>query len=332
MRPLTAIPVLLLLLLLLAAARPAADGARPVQEPGRAMRSIALTFDDAPREDTLRFDGAARAAELIARLREAGVPRVTIFANTADADDEGRRRLEAFAAAGHTSANHSHSHPDLNTTDAAAYVADIVRAHEELDALPTFARWFRFPYLREGDEAAKRDHVRRELTRLGYRNGYVTVNTFDWHMDRLLQQALRDGRRVDYDRLRRTYVEVLVGAVEFTDALARKVLDRSPRHVLLLHENDLNALFVADLVAALRANGWAIIAPETAYEDEIAAMETGTIFPGNPGRIGEIAFDRGIRGRLSHESCNETYLERLFEQRHVFHGERDSIDTSSVAR
>jgi len=292
------------------------------------MRSIALTFDDAPREDTARFSGAERAVRLIARLREAGVPRAAIFANSVRLDEEGRRRLEAYAAAGHTIANHSHSHPDLNTTDPAAYVADIVRADEALGTLPTFSRWFRFPYLREGDEVGKRDHVRRELARLGYRNGYVTVNTFDWHMDTLLQQALRDGRTVDDDRLRRVYVEVLTGAVEFSDALAREVLGRSPRHVLLLHENDLNALFVADLVAALRAAGWTIVAPETAFEDEIAGMETATIFPGNPGRIGEIAFDRGVRGRLSHESCDQAYLERLFEQRNIFDGSPDSIDSS----
>lgn len=282
------------------------------------MRSIALTFDDAPREDTLRFSGAERAVELMARLRKAGVPRTAIFANTVRADEEGRRRLEAYAAAGYTIANHSHSHLDLNVTDPAAYVADIVRADDALGTLPTFVRWFRFPYLREGDEPAKRDFVRRELTRLGYRNAYITVNTFDWHMDTLLQQALAAGRTVDYDRLREVYVDVLAGAVEFTDALAQQAIGRSPRHVLLLHENDLNALFVGDLVAALRARGWTIVAPETAYEDPIAAMESATIFPGNPGRIGEIAFDRGIRGPLSHESCDQAYLERLFEDRGVF--------------
>lgn len=288
-------------------------------------RSIALTFDDAPREDTERFTGAQRAAELLARLREAGVPRVAFFANTIRANDEGWRRLEMYAAAGHTIANHSHSHLDLNTTDPATFVADIVRADDMLRALPTVVRWFRFPYLHEGDAVSKRDHVRRELARLGYRNGYVTVNTFDWHMDTLLQRALAAGRRVNYERLRDVYVDVLVGAVEFTDALAVEVLGRSPRHVLLLHENDLNALFVGDLVAALRAKGWTIIAPETAFEDEIAKKETSTIFPGNPGRIGEIAYDRGIRGRLAHESCDQAYLERLFEERQVFSGTADSI-------
>jgi peptidoglycan/xylan/chitin deacetylase (PgdA/CDA1 family) len=282
------------------------------------MRSIALTFDDAPREDTVRFTGAERGAELLARLREAGVPRAAIFVNSFRMDEEGRRRIEAYAAAGHTIANHSHSHLDIDATDAAAYVADIAAAHDRLAELPTYLRWFRYPFLREGADRSKRDHARRELSRLGYRNGYVTVNTFDWHMDTLLQQAFRSGRSVDYDRLRQVYLEVLLGCVEFTDTLAQKVLGRSPRHVLLLHENDLNALFARDLVVALRESGWTIIAPETAFEDEIASMETDTIFPGNPGRIGEIAYDRGVRGPLNHESCNMQYLERLFEERKVF--------------
>ena len=49
--------------------------------------------------------------------------------------------------------------------------------------------------------------------------------------------------------------------------------------MLLLHETDLNALFIVDLVAGLRAAGWTIITMDEAYRDPIAQMEPASPRP-----------------------------------------------------
>ena len=48
--------------------------------------------------------------------------------------------------------------------------------------------------------------------------------------------------------LRDLYVETLVGAADFTDRIAIETIGRSPAHVILLHETDLAAMFVDDLL------------------------------------------------------------------------------------
>jgi hypothetical protein len=96
--------------------------------------------------------------------------------------------------------------------------------------------------------------------------------------------------------------------------MATKYLKRNGKHVILLHETDLNALFIADLVSALRAVGWKIISPHEAYEDEISKYATNSVLKFNPGRIGEIAKDHGQKGGFWHESCNEDFLEREFKK------------------
>jgi len=101
---------------------------------------------------------------------------------------------------------------------------------------------------------------------------------------------------VDYERLRAAYVELLVAGVEWYDGIAREALGRSPAHVLLLHENDLAALFIADLVAALRAKGWKIVSADEAYADPIAREEPKTLVLGQ-GRVVALAVDRGFTGR-----------------------------------
>ena len=42
------------------------------------------------------------------------------------------------------------------------------------------------------------------------------------------------------------------------------------------------------------------------------------LLKGNPGRIGEIAFDQGWpKSKLWHEACDERYLEELFQKEGV---------------
>lgn len=81
--------------------------------------------------------------------------------------------------------------------------------------------------------------------------------------------------------------------IEFYDGIAKKVLGRSPSHVLLLYENDMAALFVDDLVAHIRLKGWEIISPIEAYKDPISRMVPDVLF-NNQGRIAAIAHSKGM--------------------------------------
>ena len=45
-----------------------------------------------------------------------------------------------------------------------------------------------------------------------------------------------------------------------------KPMTPSPAHVMLLHETDLAAFYITDLVAALKTKGWTIITNDEAYD------------------------------------------------------------------
>ena len=94
-----------------------------------------------------------------------------------------------------------------------------------------------------------------------------------------------------------------------------EAIGRSPAHVLLLHETDLAAMFVDDLAAALKADGWAVIPIDKAYRDPIAAVEPDTWFL-NAGRVAALAHLKGREPRtLMHERTDEAVLTRLFKER-----------------
>ena len=258
-------------------------------------RRIAITFDDAPRDAT-HFAGPERARRLIDALEKAGV-QATFFCTTDGLQEpEGLERIAAYRAAGHLLANHAFAHPNLHDVGAEAFLADFARAARDLESFPGARRWFRFPYLHEGRTVEERETVRAGLAAAGYAQGYVTVDNYDWYLDRLFQEAVAARHQIDYSRLRDVYVEMLVAGIELYDGIAREALGRSPVHVLLLHENDLAALFIGDLVAALRANGWTIVSADEAYQDPIADQQPRTLLLGQ-GRVVALAVDRGYTGR-----------------------------------
>jgi peptidoglycan/xylan/chitin deacetylase (PgdA/CDA1 family) len=305
--------VLLRLLVALLLVPLCACGTTPVQPPSK---TIALTFDDAPIADGPLFTGTERTERLIAALRQANVPQAAFFVTTSHINGPAEEaRLRAYAAAGHVLANHSHAHRRLERVGPEAYLQDIDRAERDLKPFPNRRAWFRYPYLNEASDAASRDAVRAGLASRGLINGYVTVDTWDWALLDLLRKARTGGREVDMAALRQLYLEVMLSAVETYDAIAMENLGRSPAHVLLAHENDLQALFIGDLVAELRRRGWRIVSADEAYRDPIAKVTLDTLHLRN-GRVAALAAAKGVPPeRLADPYHDEKLLAELFETR-----------------
>ncbi len=306
-------PYLLLALFVVAIA---GCGHEPERTASSGERTIALTFDDATLGDGPFLTGEERTRLLIDTLFAAGVSEAMFFVttgNVAGAGEAGPRRVEAYAQAGHALANHSHSHQWLSRVDTDEYVADLDLAIASLRRYDNVQPYYRFPYLDEGRAIDKRDRLRAALADRGLKNGYVTVDTYDWYLVSLAQEARKSGSEFDVEDLRDLYVDVITRSTEFYDAMARETLGRSPHHVLLLHENDLAAMFVGDLVAELRRRGFRIIPATVAFEDPIADREPDTLYLGQ-GRVAALAHEAGRQPvDLVSPTEDEAYLRRRFE-------------------
>ncbi len=280
---------------------------------GVTAKSLAITLDDSPRAARGYFDGPTRAKELLAEIDRHDIPQIVFFSVAKNANGEGEQRLLSFANAGHAIAHHSYAHSDFNKTSLEQYIANFERAERKLETLPNYKRWFRFPYLREGNNEEKRDGMRAHLEKKGYLNAYITLNNYDWYLENLFQKAIADQQPIDFEALRKLYIELIIEGIEYYDDMAIEYLGRSPKHVLLLHEMDITALYLGDLVEALREKGWNTITLEQALKDNIAKYRTKKVFKFNPGRIGEIAYDKGKRKGLWHHSLDEAYIKQRFD-------------------
>jgi len=276
-------------------------------------REIALTFDDAPTPDSALMTGQERTEKLIAALQSVQVPDVLFFIKADNINSDNEWRLAAYAKAGFHIGNHSYSHRSAENIPNDDYLADVYRAHLLIKDRANFLPFHRFPYLHHGKDEKSILNFRKELTQLGYHEGYVTVDDFDWYISSLITKAVEEKRTIDFDKARDFYVKGTIKNIEFYDAIAQKSLKRSPRHVLLLHENDAAALFVDDLVLELRRQGWSIISPQKAYQDKIAKQFPKTVFY-NQGRVAAIAKSLGVpETDLRHVSENTEYLDKAFK-------------------
>ncbi len=290
------------------------------------QKRIALSFDDVPRFQGSFMTPDERTIALIAALKEAGVAQAAFFITSGNLEEDyganGEARIKAYVDAGHVIANHSRSHTHLSENTAADYIADLDKTETWLAGRAGRRPWYRFPYLDEGHDLERRDAVRAALKQRGLGNGYVTVDFYDWAIDDLARKAIADERQIDLRALGQFYAETAVQAADFYDRIARETLGRSPAHVMLLHETDLNALFIEDVVAALQADGWEIVTADEAFADPIAQIEPDTLVLGG-GRVSALAAAKGRDpDELFYERNDEAVLARLFEDRVIVKGNR----------
>lgn len=282
-------------------------------------QQIALSFDDAPRGDGY-FTGKQRTEMLIQKLKETGVEQAAFFSTAKYLNtDERKERMRKYVKAGHIIGNHTYDHLHLSRNSARIYMSDILKADSILSQFDGYKKIFRFSFLDEGFTIPLRDSMRTELKKNGFTQGYITVDNYDWYLDFALRKAHEEGKYTDLEKMRDIYIDHVWQSILFYDNIARKTLGRSPKHMLLLHENDLAALFIDDLVRHIRNNGWEIVTAEDAYDDPIAERYPDVLM-NNQGRVAAIALEEGkfTKQQIVQKSEDTDYLDQLLKKANVF--------------
>ena len=275
---------------------------------------IALTFDDVPLPGNSLMVGEEVTNEIIQTLKSKKVDDALFFITSKNIiNEKALGRLGRYASEGFHLGNHSHSHLSANKITPSEYLADFYTSHLITKNLDGLLKFHRHPYLHQGLDEATRRRIYDGLVGYGYQVGYVTIDNFDWYINSKAAKEFDSGKIINYEKLKRLYIDVLWASIQFYDSIANKVLDRSPKHILLLHENPLAAMFLGDLIDHIRAQGWEIISPQEAYKDPISAMYSPGFQFTNQGRIAAIAHSIGVEKEfLRHPSENTDYLDRKF--------------------
>jgi len=230
---------------------------------------LAITIDDLPVHNDLP-PGVTRldvAQHMIAALDEAGVPQPYGFVNAGPIvqDPSLQAVLDAWRAAGFPLGNHTWSHPNLDQLSTADFEAEITRDEPAIQGGDW--HWFRYPFLAEGKDPAKRAEIRRFLKQRGYRIAAVTMNFSDYEWNGPYARCRAKHDEAAIAELEHTY---LAAAREGAD-LARRQSPAIP-YVLLMHIGAFDARMLPRLLAQYREQGFRFVTlpdAERSYDDAV---------------------------------------------------------------
>jgi peptidoglycan/xylan/chitin deacetylase (PgdA/CDA1 family) len=273
---------------------------------------IAITMDDVNWRAIPEPFARDANARLLGALKD---QRAALFVTGKNVENEtGRQILQSWSDAGHLIGNHTYSHRNYSSMDSPAFARDIERCEPIVDKFPGFRKFFRFPMLKEGDTAAKRDWMRGFLRDHGYRIGHVTVDASDWYYDNRLRERLEKEPSFDPSRFRQPYLDHIWDRATYYDGLARRVLGRTVAHTVLIHYNLLNSLFLGDLLDMFRRKGWKVIDAAEAYTDPVFTRGPKTV-PAGESLIWALAKESGrFEAELRYPGEDDVYERPLLDR------------------
>lgn len=231
-------------------------------------REIAITIDDLPLVGSYmntpgnQQRATERFTRIVQTLVENHVP-ATGFV-IAGAIEKGQWAfLEQFRDAGLSIGNHTYSHGNLNRLGAEKYIADVARADKILTPVMTEPKYFRYPYLAEGNKASKQK-VRDFLAENHYTIAPVTIDSKDFQFNEQLYKVPFRAREQYIKTLKPRYLAYI-----WRETLrAEKRANGQPvRQILLIHANCLNSYLLGDIIEMYKKNGYTFITLGEALEN-----------------------------------------------------------------
>ena len=265
---------------------------------GASAESVAITFDDLPLNGTLppNTTRTQLVERVVTILKRQQVPPVYGFVNAKRLEgiQDGAEALKLWVAAGETVGNHTYSHPDLNGESGELFLSDVYLNEPVLELLSKGDdwRWFRYPFLREGDTLGKRRGVRAGLREHGYRVAQVTLDYEDylWNSPYARCFAKADAPSVRW--LRSTYLTIAAAYIDSSREAARLVFGRDISHVLLLHLGAFSDNILPDVLALLQQKGLELVTLEEAQKDPAYQSD-----PDAPSRHGGTLLEQWLEAR-----------------------------------
>ena len=256
-------------------------------------KSIALSFDDGL-NPAVNVQATQINTNILEQLKKHNIQSIIFPSLIKIGDYQGKELIRSWGLAGHIIANHSADHFNLNKTDVTVqnYIKSIQIADTVLKDLPNYQLIYRFPFLKEGNTAEKRDQVKHWLHEHNYQVGAVSIDASDWFYNRKYLDYTKQADKEKLSRLKQAYIQHLLDRAEYYDQLALTSMQRSPKHILLLHTNAINGAYLEDVILAFQTHGWDIISAEHAFQDPLYLQLSQNI-PAGESIIWSIAKSQG---------------------------------------
>ena len=247
----------------------------PVGASAKDKKQVCLTFDELPAARSFgESDREAINYLLLDALRRHKV-KATGFV-VGEQIETSFDILGQWLNEGHSLGNLTWSGQDYNQLGPEQFITDIRRGAEELEPmLAGFGqkeRYFRFPYLHYGDTMERRRAIDLFLEDQGHTVCPASVVPEDYLYNLNLIKLGKIPDSAKYEQLLNDYINHVLDELERVERLAKNQVGRAVKHILLLRANRLNAVYLDELLMALKDAGYEFVTLKTALKDKIYSM------------------------------------------------------------
>lgn len=287
----------------------AAASALPLGTPAAERPRIAVTLDDPSTSLGPNISWKEANRNILDTLEKWNL-KIALFVCGMRIDSpQGKELLGQWDEAGHLICNHSYSHFNFNSPQRTYddFASDFERNEPLVAHYRRFTRLFRYPGLKEGDTADKRDRFRDLLKQKGYGVGHVTIDASDWYVDDRMNARLEKQPAADTQPYCDYLLAHLLDRADFYRQLALDVLGHEIPHTLLLHHRMINALYLEDVVRAFSDKGWEWIDAHRAFDDPVFKRQPQTL-PAGESLVWALAKETGrFDNRLRYPGEDNVY-------------------------
>lgn len=272
---------------------------------------IAVTVDDLPYNgdlppNTTRMEIASKMLRVFQRHH---IQQIYGFINAKKLEENKQyeKILTSWIANGNLLGNHTFSHTDLAKVNADTYIADIQKNEPYLKKFmhDKNYKYFRYPYLAEGNTLEKRNAIRNYLFEHQYQIAPVTTDFFDYEWNAAYVRCLKKQDNNSIKWLKQSYLEQALNALTISHQLSRFLFHRDIKNIFLIHINAFNAEMLDQLLTEYKRQGVKFISLKNALSDKVYSI--------NP----NVAIDRPYtflnQVRLARNLKNPAAVKKLYE-------------------
>jgi peptidoglycan/xylan/chitin deacetylase (PgdA/CDA1 family) len=266
------------------------------------QQALAITFDDLPAHGVHPQDITRMQIiqSILATLHREKLPPTYGFMNGGRTKESSETLgvLRAWRAAGQPLANHTWSHPSLNEISTPKFITDIEDNEPLLRSLMPDPsddwRWFRYPYLNEGDTLVKHRAVRTWLKANHYQVAEVTMDFEDYLWNEPYTRCYAKHDTAALQQLHDTYLSAADQYITYYRALSKTVYGREIPLILLMHVGAFDAHMLPELLTLYRTRGFTFVTLPQAAADSVYAEDSDIAYANGDTLTEQLAFKRGI--------------------------------------
>lgn len=234
---------------------------------------IAITVDDLPRHmdlppNTTRLDIAKK---MLSSLKKHSLYNVYGFINAGNIKNDANRYdvLKIWIDSGQLLGNHTYDHININTFTSQQFIKQIQMNESYLSRLMKSKdyRYFRYPYLYEGNTQKKRDTVREYLFGHDYKIAQVTTDFEDYLWNNAYVRCIKKNDDHSIEWLKKSYIDQALKSINVAHTQSKLIFQRDIKQILLLHIGVFDALMLDDLLTAFERHHIKLISLTEALQD-----------------------------------------------------------------